>query len=39
MVKIYVELIKKGLRTVDDVPERIREQVKKLLANERTDKE
>lgn len=39
MVKIYVELIKKGLKTVEDVPERIREQVKKLLESERTDKE
>ena len=39
MVKIYVELIKKGLRTVEDVPEKIREQVKKLLESERTEKE
>lgn len=27
MVKIYVELIKKHLKTLEDVPEKIREQV------------
>ena len=27
MVKIYVSLIKKGLRTIDDVPEKIRAEV------------
>lgn len=31
MAKIYVALIKKGLKTLDDVPERLREEVKKLL--------
>ena len=31
MVKIYYNLIKKGLRTIDDVPERIRAEVKALL--------
>lgn len=31
MVKIYVELIKKGLKTIDDVPEKIKEKVKKML--------
>jgi hypothetical protein len=31
MAKIYAELIRKGLKTLDDVPEILREQVKKIL--------
>ncbi len=31
MAKIYAALIKKGLKTIDDVPEKIRDDVKKLL--------
>lgn len=31
MAKIYAALIKKGLKTIEDVPERIRDEVKKLL--------
>lgn len=31
MAKIYADLIRKGLKTIDDVPERLREEVKKLL--------
>lgn len=31
MAKIYVALIRKGLKTIDDVPEKIRDEVKKLL--------
>lgn len=31
MVKIYVALIEKGLKTIDDVPEKIREQVRTAL--------
>lgn len=31
MVQIYVDLIKKGLKTIDDVPEKIREQVGQAL--------
>lgn len=31
MAKIYVALIRKGIKTIDDVPERLREEVKKLL--------
>lgn len=34
MIKIYVNLIKKGLKTIDDVPALLREQVQKLLAEE-----
>ncbi len=33
MAKIYAELIRKGLKTIDDVPERIRAQVQKILNN------
>lgn len=32
MVKVYVNLIQKGLKTIDDVPESIREQVRVALA-------
>ena len=28
MVKVYADLIEKGLRTLEQVPERIREEVK-----------
>lgn len=31
MAKIYVALIEKGLKTIDDVPEIIRGQVRELL--------
>lgn len=31
MVKIYANLIEKGLKTIDDVPENLREEVEKLL--------
>lgn len=31
MAKIYVALIQKGLKTINDVPEQLREEVKKLL--------
>ena len=31
MVAIYVILIKKGLKTIDQVPENIREEVRKAL--------
>ena len=31
MAKIYAELIRKGLKTLDDVPENLREEVEKLL--------
>ena len=31
MAKIYYNLIKKGLKTIDDVPENIREEVQALL--------
>ena len=31
MAKIYVALIRKDLKTIDDVPERLREEAEKLL--------
>lgn len=31
MAKIYAELIRKGLKTIDDVPARIRAEVEALL--------
>lgn len=34
MAKIYAELIRKGLKILDDVPEILREQVKALLEAE-----
>lgn len=34
MVKIYVSLIQKGLKTLEDVPAQIREEVKKALEEE-----
>ena len=31
MVKVYVSLIRKGMKTIDDVPERLKAQVQALL--------
>lgn len=31
MARIYVALIQKGLKTIDEVPKQIRDEVKKLL--------
>lgn len=31
MIKIYVELIKKGLKTLENVPDGLKAEVKKLL--------
>lgn len=33
MAKIYAELIRKGFKTINDVPERIRAQVQEILNN------
>lgn len=33
MIKIYVSLIHKGIKTIEDVPLQIREKVKKALKN------
>lgn len=34
MAKIYVELIKKGLKTLEDVPQKIRAEVESLLQSD-----
>ena len=31
MAKIYAALIKKGLKTIEDVPEHLREEVQRIL--------
>lgn len=31
MAKVYADLIKKGLKTIDDVPEKLKEKVLALL--------
>lgn len=33
MVRIYADLIRKGIRTLEQVPEKIREEVRKYLNN------
>ena len=35
MAAIYASLIKKGLKTIEDVPENLREAVEKLLAEDK----
>lgn len=34
MIKIYVALIRKGIKTLDDVPEKLRKEVKRLIEEE-----
>ena len=34
MAKIYADLIRKGLKTLEDVPEKLRDEVKRLLSND-----
>lgn len=34
MAKVYASLIKKGLKTIDDVPKQIRAEVEAILAEE-----
>lgn len=31
MIKIYAELVRKGIKTLEEVPNRFREEVRKLL--------
>lgn len=33
MAKVYADLIKKGIKTIDDVPEKLREEVRELVEN------
>ncbi len=34
MAKIYANLIQKGLKTINDVPEKLKEAVREILGNE-----
>ena len=34
MAKIYANLIRKGLKTLDDVPAKLRAEVERILAND-----
>lgn len=34
MAKVYANLIRKGLKTLDDVPERLRDEVRAILEGE-----
>lgn len=34
LVKIYVNLIKRGVKSIDDVPERLQEEVQAILSAE-----
>lgn len=31
MIKIYAELVRKGIKTLEEVPDRFRDEVRKLL--------
>lgn len=31
MAKVYADLIRKGLKTIDDVPEKLKEDVQRIL--------
>lgn len=31
MIRIYAELVRKGIKTLEEVPDRFREEVRKLL--------
>lgn len=33
MAKVYADLIRKGLKTIDDVPDKLKEKVIKILTN------
>ena len=37
MAKVYAELIRKGLKTLDDVPERRREEVRRILEEDEVE--
>ncbi len=38
MHKVYADLIRKGLKTIDEVPERIRESVQDILDEQKEEK-
>ncbi len=37
MAKVYADLIRKGLKTIDDVPEKLREEVQRILDADSND--
>lgn len=37
MAKVYAELIRKGLKTLDDVPERLCEEVRRILEEDEVE--
>lgn len=37
MAKIYANLIRKGLKTIDDVPQKLKKEVQKILDEETTE--
>mgnify|MGYP000773248215 FL=1 len=37
MAKVYAELIRKGLKTLDDVPERLHEEVRRILEEDEVE--
>ncbi len=37
MAKVYAELIRKGLKTLDDVPEQLREEVRRILEEDEVE--
>ena len=37
MAKVYAELIRKGLKTLDDVSERLREEVRRILEEDEVE--
>lgn len=37
MAKVYAELIRKGLKTLDDVQERLREEVRRILEEDEVE--
>ena len=37
MAKVYAELIRKGLKTLDDVPERLSEEVRRILEEDEVE--
>lgn len=39
MAKIYAELIRKGLKTIEDVPERLRAAVQEILESDKNGAE
>lgn len=38
MARIYANLIEKGIKTIDDVPEKLKKKVEEILANEKLTK-